>query len=296
MFGESVRQLMAINALLALSIYLTLACGQLSLANAAFMGIGAYVGATLTLQAGWPFWATIIVAVIVPMIVAVLVGLPSLRLRGVFLAIATLGLGEILRVIIVNLDATGGAEGISSIPVKTQDWQLALALVVALYLTWRLRGSRMGYAFEAIREDETVARALGINTTRYKLIAFVLGAALAGLAGVLKAHLFRAITPGDYGFVQAVDILTFAVVGGSTSFVGPVLGAILLTALPEILRSNLLRGVVNLQAGWQTLLLNGVILLLVILFLPNGLISLFTRRWRRPTPLASEGATVEATP
>lgn len=296
MFGESVRQLMAINALLALSIYLTLACGQLSLANAAFMGIGAYTGAVLTIGAGWPFWAAIIVAVLVPMLVAVLVGLPSLRLRGVFLAIATLGLGEILRVIIVNLDATGGAEGISSIPVKTRDWHLALALVVALFLTWRLRGSRMGYAFEAIREDETVARALGIDTTRYKLIAFVLGAALAGLAGVLKAHLFRAITPGDYGFVQAVDILTFAVVGGSTSFIGPVLGAVLLTALPEILRSNFLRGVANVQAGWPTLLLNGVILLLVILFLPNGLISLFTRRWRRPTPLASEGATVEATP
>lgn len=293
MFGETVRHLMAINALLALSIYLTLACGQLSLANAAFMGIGAYVGAVLTIEAGWPFWAAIAAAVVVPMLVAVLVGLPSLRLRGVFLAIATLGLGEILRVVIVNLDATGGAEGISSIPVKTQDWQLALALLVALYLTWRLRGSRMGYAFEAIREDETVARTMGIDTTRYKLIAFVLSAALAGLAGVLKAHLFRAITPGDYGFVQAVDILTFAVVGGSTAFVGPVLGAILLTALPELLRSNLLRGVANIEAGWQTLLLNGVILLLVILFLPNGLISLFTRRWRRPTPLASEGAVAE---
>jgi branched-chain amino acid transport system permease protein len=249
----------------------------------------------LTINAGWPFWAVIVAAVIVPMLVAVLVGLPSLRLRGVFLAIATLGLGEVLRVIIVNLRATGGAEGISSIPVKTHDWHLALALAVALYLTWRLRGSRMGYAFEAIREDETVARTMGINTTRYKLIAFVLSAALAGLAGVLKAHLFRAITPGDYGFVQAVDILTFAVVGGSASFLGPALGAILLTALPELLRSNALRDVVNFEAGWQTLFLNGVILLLVILFLPNGLVSLFTRQWRRPTPLASEPATVEAT-
>ena len=295
MIGESTRQLMAINALLALSIYLTLACGQLSLANAAFMGIGAYLGAVLTLNAGWPFWAAILAAIIVPMGVAIIVGLPTLRLRGVFLAIATLGLGEVLRVVIVNLKSTGGAEGISSIPVKTQDWQLALALAAALYLTWRLRGSRMGYAFEAIREDETVARTMGINTTRYKLIAFVLSAALAGLAGVLKAHLFRTIAPGDYGFVQAVDILTFAVVGGSASFLGPVLGAFLLTALPELLRSNLLRGVVNLQAGWQTLLLNGIILLLVILFLPNGLISLFTRPWRRPTPLASEQTPIEAT-
>ncbi len=293
MFGESVRNLMAINALLALSVYLTLACGQLSLANAAFMGIGAYVGTVLTLQAGWPFWAVVLAAVLVPMVVAVIVGLPTLRLRGVFLAIATLGLGEVLRVIIINLGATGGAEGISQIPVKTQGWHLILALLVALYLTWRLRGSRMGYAFEAIREDETVARTLGINTTGYKLIAFVLSAALAGLAGVLKAHLLHAITPGDYGFVQAVDMLTFAVVGGSTIFFGPVLGAVLLTALPEVLRTDFLRDLTNLQAGWQTLMLNGVILLLVILFLPNGLTSLFTRQWRRPTPLASEQAGAE---
>jgi branched-chain amino acid transport system permease protein len=292
-FGESVRQLMAINALLALSIYLTLACGQLSLANAAFMGIGAYLSASLTLNAGWPFWAVVLAAIVVPMLVAVVVGLPTLRLRGVFLAIATIGLGEVLRVVIVN-KATGGAEGISRIPVKTADWHLVLALAVAIFLCWRLRGSRIGYAFEAIREDETVARTMGINTTFYKLVAFVLSAALAGLAGALKAHLFRAITPGDYGFVLAVDILTYAVVGGSTSFLGPILGAVLLTALPEILRSNLLRSTVDIQAGWQTQLLNGVILLVVILFLPNGLISLFTRQWRRPAPLASEQAAVEA--
>lgn len=296
MFGESVRQLLAINILLALSIYLTLACGQLSLANAAFMGIGAYVGAVLTLNVGWPYWLVVPVAILAPMLVAVLIGLPTLRLRGVFLAIGTLGLGEVLRVIIVNVNAAGGAEGISRIPVLTTDWQLLLALAAACYLIWRLRGSRMGYAFEAIREDETAARTMGINTTRYKLIAFVLGAGLAGLAGVLKAHLFRAITPGDYGFVQAVDILTFAVVGGSTSFVGPILGAALLTLLPELLRSELLRGITNVQAGWQTQLLNGVILLLVILFLPNGLVSLVTRQWRRPTPLASEQEAVEAAP
>ena len=286
MFSETVLQLMAINCLLALSIYLTLACGQLSLANAAFMGMGAYLGASLTLNGNWPFLPTLLAAMVVPMAAAAIVGLPTLRLRGVFLAIATIGLGEVLRVIIVN-NAPGGAEGISRIPVKTANWHLLVALAGTLYLTWRLRGSRMGYAFEAIREDETVAKTMGINTTAYKLAAFVLSAAIAGLAGALKAHLFRAITPGDYGFVLAVDILSFAVVGGSSSFLGPVLGAVLLTVLPELLRSQLLRGVVNIQAGWQTQLLNGVILLLVILFLPNGLISLFTRTRRRGTPRPS---------
>ncbi len=294
MLSESVRQLMAINALLALSIYLTLACGQLSLANAAFMGIGAYVSATLTINAGWPFWGALLAAIIAPTLAAAIVGLPTLRLRGVFLAIATIGLGEVLRVVVINIQQVGGAEGISSIPVKTQNWQLALALVVAVFILWRLRGSRMGYAFEAIREDETAARTMGINTTFYKLMAFMLSAALAGLAGGLKAHLFRTIGPGDYGFVQAVDILTYAVVGGSIIFFGPILGAVLLTALPELLRSSFLRGL-DIQAGWQTQFLNGLILLLVIIFLPNGLVSLLNRRARRPTPLASEsGTAVEA--
>jgi branched-chain amino acid transport system permease protein len=284
---SSLLQIMAINALLALSIYFTLACGQLSLANAAFMGLGAYTGAVLTIERGWPFPAVLLVAAAAPMAVALVVGLPTLRLRGVFLAIATIGLGEVLRVVIVNLRATGGAEGISRIPVKTQNWQLVAALAAALYVGWRLRGSRMGYAFEAIREDESAARTMGVNTTFYKLIAFVLGAALAGLAGGLKAHLFRAITPGDYGFAQATDILTFAIVGGSLVFVGPVLGAALLTLLPELLRY------VGLEAGWPRLLLNGVILLLVILFLPNGLVSLFAGRRARAVPLSSSDEIAE---
>ena len=273
-------QFLAINSLLALSIYFTLACGQLSLANAAFMGMGAYASAVLTTRAGWPFPAVLLAATLAPALVGLAIGLPTLRLRGVFLAIATIGLGEVLRVVIVNR-ATGGAEGIRSIPVKTADWHLALALAAAIFLCWRLRGSRMGYAFEAIREDETVARTMGINTTFYKLTAFVLGAALAGLAGALKAHLFIAITPGDYGFVAAVDILTYAVVGGTIHYLGPVLGASLLTLLPELLRY------VGLPAGWQRQLVNGAILLLVILFLPNGLVSLFAARWRRRAPLSS---------
>lgn len=279
--NTSLLQFMALNALLALSIYFTLACGQLSLANAAFMGLGAYTSTILTLRQGWPFPAALGAAMLAPVLVAVAVGLPTLRLRGVFLAIATIGLGEVLRVVIINLKTTGGAEGINQIPVKTTNWQLLLALAVTIFVAWRLHGSRMGYAFEAIREDESVARTMGINTTFYKLIAFTIGAALAGLAGGLKAHLFRAITPNDFGFALATEILTFAIVGGGLVFFGPILGAVLLTLLPELLRY------VGLPPGWPRLLLNGIILLLVILFLPNGLISLFTRRWRRAAPLSS---------
>ncbi len=287
-------QLVAINALLALSIYFTLACGQLSLASAAFMALGAYSSAVLTTRQGWPFAAALLAAAVVPTVVALVVGLPTLRLRGVFLAIATIGLGEVLRIVIVGIDAIGGAEGIRTIPVKTAGWHLALALGATLFVAWRLRGSRMGYAFEAIREDESAARTMGINTTFYKLTAFVLSAAVAGLAGGLKAHLFRAITPNDYGLALAVEILSFAIVGGAVFFAGPVLGAALLTWLPEILRTGALRRL-GLEPGWQTLLLNGVILLLVILFLPNGLISLFARR-RRPAPLSSSDRGQESQP
>jgi branched-chain amino acid transport system permease protein len=293
MITDAVIRLAAINVLLALSIYLTLACGQLSLANAAFMGMGAYLSAVLTINAGWPFPLVLLAGTVVPMLVASIVGLPTLRLRGVFLAIATIGLGEVLRVVIVNLKSTGGAEGISRIPVKTEGWQIGLAIAGVCYLLWRLRGSRMGYAFEAIREDETVARTMGINTTFYKLTAFVLSAGIAGLAGGLKAHFIRAITPGDFGFVLAVDVLTFAVVGGSINFIGPILGAVLLTLLPELLRADFLRAL-NFEPGWQTLLLNGLILLLIILFLPNGLISLFTREWRRPPPVGPQGTSAVA--
>lgn len=279
--NSSLLQLLAINSLLALSIYFTLACGQLSLANAAFMGLGAYTSALLTRNAGWPFGAAVTAGVVAPVLAAFIIGLPTLRLRGVFLAIATIGLGEVLRVGIVNLEITGGAEGISRIPVLTSNWHLILAVLAAAYIGWRLRGSRIGYAFEAIREDESAARTMGINTLYYKLVAFMLGAALAGLAGALKAHLFRAITPADYGFVAATDILTFAIVGGSVLFVGPILGAVLLTLLPELLRLT------PLPVGWPRLLLNGLLLLAVILFLPNGLISLFTGRLTRDAPLSS---------
>ena len=287
MITESVIRLASINALLALSIYLTLACGQLSLASAAFMGIGAYLSASPDAQAGWPFPLVLLAGR------SCRCSLPrSWGCRRCGCAASSWrsprsGFGEVLRVVIVNRAPPAARRGSAASRSKTEGWHLALAIAGVAYLLWRLRGSRMGYAFEAIREDETVARTMGINTTFYKLIAFVLSAGIAGLAGGLKAHFIRAIKPGDFGFVLAVDILTFAVVGGSINFVGPILGAVLLTLLPEILRADFLRAL-NFQPGWQTLLLNGVILLLIILFLPNGLISLFTRDWRRPPPVTPQ--------
>lgn len=250
-----------IHGLLALSIWLTLACGLLSLANAAFMGIGAYTSALLTLQLGWPFPAVLAAGSLAPVIVALIIGVPTLRLSGVYLAMATLAFTEMIRVIILNMEITGGPEGLNGIPLLTQWWHIVLILIVVLYGLERLRRSRVGRAFEAIKEDEIAARLMGIDVDRHKLFAFGLGAAIAGLAGALNAHYTFFISPREYGFENAVDILTMAILGGISSLAGPVLGSTILTLLPELLR---------FLQGYR-LAVNGAILVLVVLFLPSGL-------------------------
>ncbi len=262
---------MGINALLGLSLFFTLSAGQLSLANGAFMGIGAYTAALLTIEADFPFLLALLGGMILPALIAVPIGLPILRLRGVYMAIATIAFGEVVRIVALNMSITGGALGLSGIPAKTELWQIVVSMIAVLYLLWRMRDSRMGKAFAAIREDEAAARTMGIDTTRYKLIAFVLGAAVAGLAGGLAAHFLFFISPNDYGFARAVDILVYAIVGGVASFIGPVVGAWLITLIPEFIRNVRPFGV---EPGPAALFINGAVLLLVMLFLPNGLVSL----------------------
>ena len=269
---QSLFAFIGINGLLALSVYCTLCCGQLSLANAGFMAIGAYSGAILTQNFHAPFGLALLAGTVLPAVFAVPLGLPVLRLRGVFLAIATIGFGEVVRLAFVNWDYTNGALGLVAIPQKTGLWTIWLALAFALYVLGRIRGSRPGYALEAIREDEPAARTMGIATTRYKVLMFALGAALAGLAGVLEAHLTFMVAPNGYGFSRAVDMLVYAVVGGTTAFYGPVIGAAFLTLLPELLRGG--GQALGLAPGPLRLFLNGAILLAVILFVPNGLASL----------------------
>jgi branched-chain amino acid transport system permease protein len=277
---QSLLAFIGINGLLALSVYATLSCGQLSLANAGFMAIGAYAAALLTQRAHLPFSLALAASMALPAAVAVPLGLPVLRLRGVFLAIATIGFGEVVRLFFVNWSYTNGALGLVAIPQRTTLWGIWLALGIALYVLARIRGSRAGYALEAIREDETAARTMGIDTTAHKLAMFVLGAAIAGLAGGLEAHLTYMVAPNGYGFSRVVDMLVQAVVGGSAAFFGPVLGAAFLTALPELMREISAR--IGVSPGPFRLFVNGVILLAVILFLPNGLVSLPSRlRTRR---------------
>ena len=253
---------LGVNSLLALSIYLTLSCGMLAMANAAFMGIGAYTSAILTMNYNAPFAVAIGAGMAAPAVVAFLIGKPTLRLSGVYLAMATLAFGEVVRIAILNTDSlTGGALGLNGIPQLTQWWHVLAALAVVLFCLARLRRSKVGRAFEAIKEDETAAGLMGIDVNGHKMLAFVLGAAIAGLAGTLNAHLTFFIGPQEYGFDRGVEILTMTILGGINSLFGPVIGAFIITLLPELLRGlQDYRGVFN-----------GLILVVIVLFLPKGL-------------------------
>jgi len=264
--------LVGVNALLALSVWITLYAGQLTLGNAAFMGIGAYVSALLGRHLGMPFPLALGLGALAAGVLAVPLGLTVFRLRGVYLAIATLAFGEVLRVILLATPITGKGQGLNGIPPKTELWHIFVSCVVVAYVLWRVQGSTVGRACAAIREDETAAASQGIAIRRYKLGAFVAGALIAAWAGGLSAHVTFSIDPNDFAFSKAVQILVFAVVGGLPNVAGPILGAALLTALPEILRP-----LKDYRDIFQ-----GAILLFVIIFLPRGLVTVAQlRRTRR---------------
>ncbi|KQW38394.1 branched-chain amino acid ABC transporter permease [Rhizobacter sp. Root404] len=251
------------NALLALSIYVTLSCGMLAMANAAFMGIGAYVSAYSTMRFGAPFPASVALGVLAPALVALVMGRPTLKLSGVYLAMATLAFGEVVRVCIINAESiTGGALGLNGIPALTQWWHVALGLAVTVFALRRLATSRVGRAFASIQQDEVASGLMGVNVVGHKLVAFVIGAAIAGLAGALNAHLTFFIGPQEFGFERGVEILTMAVLGGITSPLAPIVGALTITILPELLRSF---------EGFR-LAMNGLILIFVTVFLPQGIL------------------------
>jgi branched-chain amino acid transport system permease protein len=259
---------LGVNGLLALSMYVVLAVGQLSLGQAAFMGLGAYSSALMTLRLHLPFYAVLPLSCVVPVLFALIIGLPTLRLAGVYLAIATIGLGEVLRAVYVHFDLFGGALGLNGIPESAETWMIFSLLAAAVVLLWLVGRSRIGRAMEAMREDETAAQVMGVNLWRYRLGALIVSAGIAGIAGCLSAHVSDFIGPNEYGFEPAVAILSYALLGGIGTPVAPVLGAWILTLLPEVLR-----GVSDIR-----LVANGLIIVAAVLFLPGGL---FPWRLRR---------------
>jgi len=255
-------ELAMVNVLLAFSQYVVLRAGVFSLGTAAFAALGAYTSAILATRAGLPAWLCLIAAIAAGTIAGSLVAIPLARLRGVFQALATLALVQIVLSITLNwVQMTFGALGINSIPKVVGVSGLTCAVVLVAYVMAAMGSSSIGRAFDIIREDETVAVSLGISVQKHHLIAFVLSGAIGGLAGGLQAFDTYSITPGEFGFNLLVATLAMVVLGGRVSVWGPIVGAIIMTALPELLR--------NLQ-DYRTVV-QGAILMLSITLLPLGI-------------------------
>ncbi len=271
--------------------------GQMSLAQAAFFGIGAYTSGWLTTHLGWPVWPAMACAMAMSALVALAVGYPCLRLSGHYLALATIGFGIIAQLVLINWkDVTNGSDGMTGIPApvigpwtfehyNSYFYIVLVAVLACAYVAWRIKTTRVGRALEAIRENEIAARATGIDATRYKIIAFVFAGAYAGLAGSLLAHTTKFLSPDSYSFDQSVVFLVMLIVGGSSSIGGAILGAVLLEFLPEVLRP--------LKSSY--IMVYGAAVVVMIIFMPRGLVGLFESlraRWRRgaPPPLGAAAA------
>jgi branched-chain amino acid transport system permease protein len=235
-----------INIILAVSLNLINGhTGQFSLGHAGFMSVGGYTAAKISLvfsDSVPPEWHPVLLAAgmlvggLTSALAGLFVGIPSLRLRGDYLAIVTLGFGEIIRVVFQNTEAVGGASGLSGIPkFTTLGWTFGLALVT-IYVVASLVNSTYGRGFLAVSDDEVAASSMGVNPTRYKVTAFVIGAFFAGIAGALYAHHKQTLTPTQFDFMKSIDIVVMVILGGMGRTGGVILAAIILTWLPELLR------------------------------------------------------------
>src|SRR4028118_1916222 len=282
---------MIFGAILGLSVYLPLMAGQLSLATPGFYALGGYIAAILSTQV-FKFTGSLfpvpflllemLIAAGVSGVLAIALGIPVLRLRGIYLAIATIAFVEILRVLALNLDITGGAVGIFGIPQPFATpieylWIVLPLLLVSMAIVYRLERIRVGRAFAAICADELAADAIGINPTFYKVLAFTLGAVLAGAVGAVSAHFLNTWNARQGTFDASIIYLTSVLIGGSRSFLGAVLGGMVFTALPEVLR-----GIATIQGLpiWLAqflrdgrLIIFGLLIVLGTIFFPQGLVT-----------------------
>jgi branched-chain amino acid transport system permease protein len=245
----------------ALSVYIILATGQLSLGNAAFMAIGAYLSSYLTVEVGIPLTPALIVSAIAAGIIGVIVGFPALRLKGIYLAMATLGFGEMIRSFFINFPAMGGSGGFHGMAHISVGyiWAWAGGILVVLILVER---SRVWLEMQAVHDDETAAGLIGLNTIAIKVGAFGIGAAVAAISGGLFAHHHVYIEPANFGFERSIDFVLATILGGSTLGLGSLIGAILLVFLPEFLRPI---------ADWR-LAAFGTLLILVLLVRRQGIV------------------------
>ena len=295
-FGLRVLCMIMIWSMLAIGQNLiTGFCGQMSLCHAAFYGIGAYTSSLLTIRLGAPFPVALLAAGLVAMVLGIAVGFPAIRISGDYLFIVTIGFAEIVRLVFLNWDVvTNGPLGIPGVPpvrllgltltTNTHYYYLLLFLLaVVVVATWQIVRSDIGRSFKAIREDETAALAMGINTTYYKVLAFAVGAFFAGLAGSVLAHYLAFVGPDGFTVDESILVLEMVIVGGLGSIAGSILGAALLIGSVETLR-------------WLVdyrLYVGGILLIGMMIWRPQGLIGsvrLKTPRLRDEPPQAPEPA------
>ena len=303
MFDEYVRSVLifaGIHVIAAYSFYVPFKTGQISLGQAGFMGVGAYAAGIVTAKLGLPFPLGLLAGGIAAGLIGVGVGFPALRIRGIYLLLLTLGFAEIVQVVILTWDYTGGAQGFQNIPFLENSlvWIYAIVAVLIVFFA-RLERSSLGRAMDAVHEDETAAEVMGVDVVRVKLFAFGLGAFIAGLAGALFAHYSTYVDSVTFNILVGVEILMFVLVGGGFSYWGPLFGAMFLSLLPEFLRA--LRDPMELipvswteNAPWnhvydvvyefldfeneKRLIIYGLVLVVMMVLRPQGLITRSTVR------------------
>ncbi len=261
-FWELNLILICINVILAVSLNLINGfTGQFSIGHAGFMAVGAYLGAVLTVKLQLPFIVAILGGAAAAGFLGFVIGLPTLRLDGDYLAIATLGLGEIIRITILNIPYVGGASGFMGIPRFSNFTWVFFATVFTVFFIRNFINSTHGRACISIRENQIAAEAMGIDTTKYKVMAFTIGAAFAGIAGTLFSHYFYIAHPASFTFMKSFDILTIVVLGGLGSISGSITAAILLTFVSAALAS---------YPEWR-MIIYSLMLIILMLYRPQGL-------------------------
>jgi branched-chain amino acid transport system permease protein len=267
-----------LNCGLALSQYLVLRAGVFSVATAGLAAIGAYTAGLSALRLGLPSVVGLLAALLAGAVASAILSIPLARLRGVFQAIATLAFVQIvLSIALWATPLTGGATGLNGIPKTVGTGHLVVLLAVVLYVLASLGRSGLGRAFDAIRQDETVAVSLGVSVVRHHALAFALSGGIAGLTGGLMAYHNYSVVPEDFGFAMLVAVLAYVVLGGRQAVAGPVVGAVILTALPEIAR----------PLADNRLIVHGALLMLAITYLPQGIVDSLRATWRRSGPAAA---------
>ena len=261
-YFEQIVILIGINLMLALSLHVVLGeTGLFSVGSSAFMAIGAYVATVFFLKFNIPFYVCILFAGVFSGVTALIVGIPTLSLKGDYLLMGTFGFAEVTRVVLLNMEVTNGALGIAGIPILSHIYNIYAIFLILFFVTLLLINSKVGRAWRAIREDEIAARALGINTAFYKNVAFVTSAVFAGVAGALYAFNIGFISPGDFSMVMAFTVYLFIVLGGLGDVYGAMIATALLTALPELLRS----------AAEYRMMAYGLALVVLVIYFPKGI-------------------------